>query len=260
MTTHFSPNKHVQHPRKLWTYIASTLALLMFGCSDASKQGEDSSLKWSPLSPESSVLLTLVDGEKISICGNDAEIVAKVRWAIDVWSAPIGKKIAHEANCIHPKYIKVKLSSPECISGCTSGAAVSFGSFGDIELWTRRDSTILHEVGHIFGLNHSQSLMAVMYARSHAGNKNTTVLTPDDVDGIRGVYAQVSGRKPDQGAVAPKPVIPTPAAPTSPPPSDGQGNICKTDARVNQSLPVVFDVSCRLGGMNCVEGLPCRYQ
>lgn len=55
---------------------------------------------------------------------------------------------------------------------------------GDIDI----QNTITHEAGHIFGLEHSDSIKATMYASSIFGETLKRTLEEDDVDGVCTIY------------------------------------------------------------------------
>jgi hypothetical protein len=60
-------------------------------------------------------------------------------------------------------------------------------------------SVLTHEVGHFLGLAHSEQRDAVMFAFYQP---NTTMLTPDDVDGICNIYNPTGSRNTAQGLFA----------------------------------------------------------
>jgi hypothetical protein len=60
-------------------------------------------------------------------------------------------------------------------------------------------SILTHEAGHFLGLAHSPSTSAVMYAFYQPGS---TVLTPDDVEGICSIYPPDGSRSTQAGSIA----------------------------------------------------------
>ena len=68
-------------------------------------------------------------------------------------------------------------------------------------------SILTHEAGHFLGLAHSGEQTAVMYANYHPGS---TVLTPDDVQGICSIYSPDGTRNTSGGPVAATTCMPAP--------------------------------------------------
>jgi Matrixin len=68
-------------------------------------------------------------------------------------------------------------------------------------------SILTHEAGHFLGLAHSTETSAVMYAKYHP---DSTVLTPDDVQGICSIYSPDGTRTTSNGPVAATQCNPSP--------------------------------------------------
>lgn len=49
-------------------------------------------------------------------------------------------------------------------------------------------NTLTHELGHAFGLAHSEKIQAAMYPYSGAGETRLSTLYPDDIEGISSIY------------------------------------------------------------------------
>lgn len=54
-------------------------------------------------------------------------------------------------------------------------------------------NTLCHEMGHVFGLDHSMVESALML-ESDLNEDSDTKLDPDDIDGIQELYGQPDGK------------------------------------------------------------------
>ena len=77
------------------------------------------------------------------------------------------------------------------------------------------DTTVLHELGHALGLDHSSVPSAVMYP-SVASGVPRRVLAADDIAGLRALYGTAAAATPSP---TPTPTAPPSSTPSAPPPT-----------------------------------------
>ena len=104
--------------------------------------------------------------------------------------------------------------------------------FDDAELWQATSNpggislldVAIHELGHGFGLDHSEDQSAIMYA-SYDSNNIKTTLRADDIAGIQELYGSSDGGAVPRQPSPPPDTPPTvsPCGPTSPTDNDGDG-------------------------------------
>ncbi len=91
------------------------------------------------------------------------------------------------------------------------------------------DTTVLHELGHALGLDHSANPDAVMFARA-TGGESRRRLTADDIAGLRSLYGRAA-------APSPTPSPPSgPGLPAGPGPSPGASLVITPNSAYSPGL------------------------
>ena len=275
--------------KRLRMNITMLMCLVLASCGEEQFSEQPSQLQAIKAGAYYDFFVSVQPNQLVSLCG---DATAAVKRAADMWAEVIGRKgkFSYETNCIGRKRLYIREVPPGALGASVLGLA------GGNSLQFVQGSgfaTILHEVGHLWGLGHEpQGGANVMYP-SLLG---ITQLTEKDRQSIREMaaspsfpanraWATLNNTGPGRTFASCRIVngvighgqtfLATDGysytcrdgklhstggfSEDDQPGSGTEGAICKTSPKINHSLEVRYDKSCLSGGAGCIADLPCRY-
>lgn len=174
------------------------LSMIALSCGTSDRARDVSRVAYGIKADHPSLMIHLKSGAWIGVCGHPRDIYV-LDWAMNEWGRQIGRHYSTYYDCDNPWVRVYRVNEPTAIKMCApkgpgqrtarAWAAASPQLLVDCGSgWT--DETMVHEVGHLFGLcdTYEGSTCPNLESVVHGAIMNTatgTTLQRDDINGIR---------------------------------------------------------------------------
>ena len=264
---------------------------LLAGCGSNTGQETGSSLQAIKGGAYYDFFVSVLPGQRVSLCG---DAVNEVKRAADIWSEVIDRKgrFTYDTNCHGSKVLSIRRVRQGALGagilGLAGGNSLQFVQGSGF-------ATILHEVGHLWGLGHEPTGGSnVMYPSllghqrlterdrvsiremaslrnfpanqrwASSGGSRTPATTRASCQIANGLiqHGQTFNATDGYRYTCRNGQLSRSGGLTDNTGSGSGGssqNICRTSPKINHSLEVIYDPSCLQGGARCIDDLPCRY-